>query len=309
MKWSGLSGLLAVLSAGLLGVALTTAAPTVAHASHVPNCFGLHPTNTPTDGNDRIFGTEGDDVLAGGAGDDTIVGNDGSDTLCGNDGADRIHGTNGNDSIDGGRGADLLTGDLGHDLAVGGDDYDHIYGASGNDFAGSNDGNDTLYAGSMDVQLPEWPQTCETNGEFAFARGPVENGDATLDPWGGKYNALDGGEGYDDLVGADRVDYMSGAWRGDDLYGFAGRDNLQGDRASDCLSGGPDADLLWDGDPWNAQPDDSDTLWGGGERDSLDAKDGDGFDSLNGGLLDVFFPPFFLVDECTSDQGDVVIHC
>jgi len=64
----------------------------VAHASHVPDCWGLHPTNTPTAGNDVIQGTSGDDVLAGSAGDDKISGFDGSERLCGNEGNDTIKG-------------------------------------------------------------------------------------------------------------------------------------------------------------------------------------------------------------------------
>ena len=38
----------------------------VAQADHARNCFGRHPDNTPTDGDDIITGTAGTDVLVGG---------------------------------------------------------------------------------------------------------------------------------------------------------------------------------------------------------------------------------------------------
>jgi Ca2+-binding RTX toxin-like protein len=382
-----LVAVLAALSSGLLLAGLP-----VAHASHVPDCWGLHPTNTPTAGNDFIQGTTGDDVLAGGAGDDEIRGFDGSDRLCGNEGDDTILGNKGyRDRIDGGFGDDLLGGGLfypgqfgeppcdssavsgdagepfpssssaynrilggygndkilgagasdlvfggdgddclfgingddhlvgdwgadfisggpGHDMAEGGDDYDVIWGGGDPDDA-RPDGNDLLYAGSTNVTLPKWPQTCAENGEFPSETGPVENGDATrrlpFGPYRPKENFVLGGDGYDILVGTNRTDSMQGDLLGDDLYGFGGRDFLRGNRASDCLSGGPDPDNLNDSGPvpepepdhpW-FQPDDIDTLWGGGGLDTLNAKDGDALDSLNGGGD---------VNTCIYDQGDEV---
>jgi hypothetical protein len=101
---------------------------------------------------------------------------------------------------------------------------------------------------------------------------------------------------------------MYGGLRGDDLYGFGGADKLRGNRASDCLSGGPDTDELCDTDLDNFnQPDDSDTLWGGGAVDRLDAKDGDSYDTLNGGQG--------TLERCEYDPssffgpGDVVSAC
>jgi Ca2+-binding RTX toxin-like protein len=378
-----LMAVLAALSPGLLLAGL----PPVAHASHVPDCWGDHPTNTPTAGNDAIEGTAEADVLAGGAGDDTISGFDGSDRLCGNEGTDRIRGNQGNrDRIDGGPGDDLLgggelfpglfgeptcglaSGDAaesvfasmpalniilggpgddsiqgaghsdfvfggdgddclmgidgddhlegdsgadfisagpGHDVAVGGDDFDDIFGGGANE---SPDGNDLLYAGSTNVTLPQWPQTCEKHGEFGFETGPVETGDASSSPFIGKRNFLAGYDGYDTLVGSNRRDIMQGDLRGDDLYGFGGRDTLTGNRGSDCLSGGPGPDDLDDsgpvpvlGGPFNpdVQPDDIDTLWGGGDVDTLNARDGDSLDTLSGGGG---------FNSCTYDPGDRVSY-
>jgi Ca2+-binding RTX toxin-like protein len=358
---------LAALSAGVLAGALT-----VADASHISNCLGKHPTNTPTAGDDVIVGTPGRDVLAGGAGDDDIRGLAGNDLLCGNEGNDTIlgnsgatdridggpgdddlgggeftarrltgircglasggagepivvgqpaangiygrsgrdsilgaggvdglHGGDGNDCImglagddylTGGSGADFISAGSGEDTALGEDDYDDLFG---------QEGNDRLYAGTADIQLPEFPETCDQSGEFAGGAGPVEVGGAaaTLVPT----NFLVGGDGYDRLVGANRADTLQGDERGDDLYGLGGDDSLTGGRASDCLSGGPGRDSLDDADPNNSQPDDIDTLWGGGSPDTLNALDGDWRDSLDGGSS--------IADTCKFDYFDVAISC
>jgi Ca2+-binding RTX toxin-like protein len=285
------SSFLATLCAGLLMVAMAMAS-VPAHASHVPDCFGRHPTNTPTAGNDVLIGTMGDDVLAGGPGDDRIEGGGGRDRLCGNEGNDKILGNSGDyDRIDGGPGNDELsggeffpptcgiadgdTGELviagravnvvrggaGDDLIAGsadddtlqggdgddcvmglnGDDFlaggagaDYISAGSGNDIAAGEDdydklygqdGNDELYAGSMDVRLPEFPDSCDKSGESAGGAGPIEVGDAppaNQFPPQVKRNTLSGDKGHDRLVGANRADEMDGDEQGDDLYGLGG---------------------------------------------------------------------------------------
>jgi hypothetical protein len=76
---------------------------------------------------------------------------------------------------------------------------------------------------------------------------------------------------------------------------------VRGNNASDRLSGGANTDYLYDADLNNVEPHDSDILWGGGARDSLNARDGDAFDSLNGGEG--------LSEPCNYDPGDVVRAC
>src|SRR5213596_3799086 len=53
--------------------------------------------NSPTEGDDVIFGTNGADTIHGGTGDDTVFGGNG---------ADKIHGDDGNDQLFGEAGAD-----------------------------------------------------------------------------------------------------------------------------------------------------------------------------------------------------------
>jgi Ca2+-binding RTX toxin-like protein len=276
LKWPGM---LPTLSAGLLVAALSMAPLSMARASHAPDCQGLHPNNNPTPGNDSIVGTAGIDVLAGGAGNDTILGLGGNDVICGNDGDDTIHGDSGSD--------DLMAGS-GNDLAAGGDDNDDILG---------EDGNDKLFASTVFMgPIPTFPQSCDRSGELPRVLGPPESG-GNQNTEGGFGNSLYGHDGYDLLVGATRRDFLFGDAKGDDLYGLGGIDDLHGGAASDCLSGGPDADRLVD----TYSPDggdDIDTLWGGEAGDTLDAQDGDGRDSLRGGVGEF--------NRCTYDPGDTV---
>lgn len=243
-----------------------------------------------------VVGDRAVNVVRGGAGDDLISGSADDDTLQGGDGDDCIMGLNGDDFLAGGAGADFISAGPGEDLAKGDDDYDQLYG---------QEGNDRLFAGSMDVSLPEFPDSCEKSGEFAGGEGPAENGDAV---WGGNFgnpdklvNNLDGGDGYDDLIGANRHDNLIGEERGDDLYGLGGPDNLRGGKGADCLSGGPGRDNLDDSDPNDNQPIDTDVLWGGGSPDTLNALDGDPLDMLDGGSS--------IADKCTFDPGDDPISC
>lgn len=99
--------------------------------------------NTPTDGNDALYGTNGDDTIDALAGNDSVRGGDGNDTLTGGLGNDGVHGENGDDTLYGGAGDDLLRGGSGNDLLEGGDGLDQLYGEDGNDVL-IGDGNDTL---------------------------------------------------------------------------------------------------------------------------------------------------------------------
>ncbi len=99
--------------------------------------------NTPTEGNDALYGTNGDDTIDALSGNDSINGGDGNDFLTGDAGNDGVHGENGDDLLYGGSGDDVLTGGSGNDLLEGGDGFDQLYGGDGNDvLAGS--GNDSL---------------------------------------------------------------------------------------------------------------------------------------------------------------------
>jgi Ca2+-binding RTX toxin-like protein len=58
------------------------------------------PPNSPTEGNDTIYGTSGNDTINGLAGNDLIFGLGGNDTLIGGSGADTLVGGQGDDTLD-----------------------------------------------------------------------------------------------------------------------------------------------------------------------------------------------------------------
>lgn len=71
--------------------------------------------NTPTDGNDVLYGTAADDTLDAGAGNDIVIGLAGDDMLDGGAGNDIIYGGWGADTLSGGTGRDELYGEWGGD--------------------------------------------------------------------------------------------------------------------------------------------------------------------------------------------------
>lgn len=71
--------------------------------------------NSPTSGNDVLFGTDISDNIDGNAGNDIILGLDGDDSLNGGVGDDIVYGGYGADSLTGGSGNDQLFGEWGGD--------------------------------------------------------------------------------------------------------------------------------------------------------------------------------------------------
>ena len=192
--------------------ALNVTAPTVSHASHVPDCWGLHPTNTPTAGDDVIHGTQGDDVLAGGAGNDTISGLDGSDRLCGNEGNDTIEGDTGyRDRLDGGPGDDLIGGAV-------------------------------FVPGQF--QFPKCGLASGFTGEPLPSNSPAYNrilgGDGNDSILGGAAtDAVWAGDGNDCLMGTDGDDMLLGGSGADFISGGPGSDSAAGEDDFDDIFGGP----------------------------------------------------------------------
>jgi Ca2+-binding RTX toxin-like protein len=89
--------------------------------------------NTPTDGDDVLYGTPDGDVIDAGAGNDIALGLAGNDTILGGDGNDLIHGGDGDDVLDGGDGDDIIHGGWGADTLSGGPGRDELYGGWGGD--------------------------------------------------------------------------------------------------------------------------------------------------------------------------------
>ncbi|PJA56924.1 MAG: hypothetical protein CO164_10490, partial [Rhodocyclales bacterium CG_4_9_14_3_um_filter_68_10] len=89
--------------------------------------------NTPTDGDDALYGTPNGDTLDAGAGNDIALGLAGNDTILAGDGNDLIHGGDGDDALDGGAGDDVIHGGWGADTLSGGGGRDELYGEWGGD--------------------------------------------------------------------------------------------------------------------------------------------------------------------------------
>lgn len=89
--------------------------------------------NTPTNGDDVLYGTPNGDTLDAGAGNDIVLGLAGNDTILGGDGNDLIHGGDGDDLLDGGAGNDVIYGGWGADQLTGGGGNDQLYGEWGGD--------------------------------------------------------------------------------------------------------------------------------------------------------------------------------
>ena len=89
--------------------------------------------NTPTDGDDVLYGTADGDMLDAGAGNDIALGLAGNDTILGGEGNDLIHGGDGDDVLDGGDGNDVIYGGWGADTLTGGTGRDELFGEWGGD--------------------------------------------------------------------------------------------------------------------------------------------------------------------------------
>jgi VCBS repeat-containing protein len=89
--------------------------------------------NTPTDGDDVLYGTPNGDLLSAGAGNDIVLGLAGDDIIQGGDGNDLIHGGDGDDVLEGNAGNDLIYGGWGADQLSGGTGNDQLFGEWGGD--------------------------------------------------------------------------------------------------------------------------------------------------------------------------------
>jgi Ca2+-binding RTX toxin-like protein len=103
---------------------------------------------TPSDGDDRLYGTSADNVLSGFGGDDELYGDRGNDLLFGNGGDDSLSDYDGSNVFDGGDGDDYLDSDGRPNFLVGGKGND-LLDATNYDIVAFNagDGVDTVYIG------------------------------------------------------------------------------------------------------------------------------------------------------------------
>ncbi|MFM5727816.1 calcium-binding protein [Aeromonas veronii] len=95
-------------------------------SAHVSN-------NTPSDGDDVLYGTPDGDLLDTGAGNDIALGLAGDDRISGGEGNDLLHGGAGDDVLEGNTGNDVVYGGWGADQLTGGTGNDQLFGEWGGD--------------------------------------------------------------------------------------------------------------------------------------------------------------------------------
>jgi Ca2+-binding RTX toxin-like protein len=255
--------------------------------------------NTPTEGDDIIFGTNGADTINGRGGNDIICGFDGNDTInggTGNDqvfaglGDDKVHGDDGDDELNGEAGTDSLSGDTGNDRLFGlnssgsggsdssntvdgGTGNDEVYGSSSADTLTGAGGDDALFGGDGADTLDGGDGNDNLTAEAGNDKLLGQTGD----------DALFGGAGNDDLQGGDGLDQLNGSAGDDNIVAGAGEDHAFGGDGNDVIEGndGPDELNGENGNDTLRGDDGDDTLFGGPGSDTLDG--GNGIDQIFGG--------------------------
>lgn len=260
-------------------------APALPAAAARTTCFGLAPTITGTDGNDRLMGTPNDDVIIAGSGDDNIETGAGNDRICAGGGRDNVDAGTGHDRVFGGLSNDVLRGNLGRDFLNGDDQDDILYGDDGNDrlvlgrvgrsdeFAHGGLGNDVIVSDSDSFAFlygDEGSDRLSSTGFDFLDGGPgddrIEGGIASFETSASPVTVETeagsaAGDGSDELVGvrgvsgsphgdtitgSARDEWISGSDGADTLYGAAGNDNVFGGKGEDVVWGNRGHDVLWD---------------------------------------------------------------
>ena len=316
----------------------------------IPACNGLAATvdigasESPTAGNDIIFGTPdadvinglggddiicgegGDDIINAGPGNDTVFAGDGDDTVFGLDGEDTLYGNTGNDeligfadddTLEGGDGDDTINGGLGDDTIEGDDGNDTIFGQGGDDIIdGGNgddaingvDGNDQIDGDDGNDLINAGPGDDQVNGEGDDDTIFGLTGADTLEGEDGNDTIF--GQGGDDVLdGGDGDDRILGNEGDDQIVDPSGANTLNGGAGNDTVTGGDDADQIFgDGDLAQAG---NDILDGGAGADLILGFAGDDTITANDGVVDtVNGGPG--TDACNVDVGasaDTVFNC
>jgi Ca2+-binding RTX toxin-like protein len=212
--------------------------------------------NTPTEGDDTLYGTAGSDTFSALGGHDTVYGGAGNDTLYGDAGNDTLYGEAGDDILDGGSGDDSLQGGLGNDT--------YKFGkGSGWDIISENDATGTadiiqFTAGVLPADIAVTRDlnnlylTIKATGDkltvtnyFVAAANQVEQikfADAPATVWTvATINALF------PTVGTAADNFITATTAADTLNGAAGNDTIYGQGGNDTIDGGAGNDTLYGG--------------------------------------------------------------
>jgi VCBS repeat-containing protein len=150
--------------------------------------------NTPTDGDDVLYGTPNGDTLDAGAGNDIALGLTGHDTILGGDGNDLIHGGDGDDVLEGNAGDDVLYGGWGADTLTGGTGNDQLFGEWGGDTYVYQPGHGEVIIDD-DHRVLNWGYGGEMPSLAAKSSGDVVEWDGGEGGYGGGWDGGEGGYG------------------------------------------------------------------------------------------------------------------
>ncbi|MHC2997204.1 calcium-binding protein, partial [Tepidiphilus sp. HLB4] len=147
--------------------------------------------NTPTDGDDVLYGTPNGDLLSAGAGNDIALGLAGNDTILGGDGNDLIHGGDGDDMLEGNAGNDVIYGGWGADQLTGGTGNDQLFGEWGGDTYVYQPGHGEVIIDD-DHRVLNWGYG---GGEGGYGGGYGGDWDGGEGGYGGGWDGGEGGYG------------------------------------------------------------------------------------------------------------------
>ena len=239
--------------------------------------------------NDTLIGGSLVDVIDGGTGNDTITGGSGADSINGGDGDDLILWNNGDgsDVIDGGIGTDEVEINTGP-----GDDTMLVTSAVTSDHVdverttpdpfvldisnvetidlNTQDGNDTVTVADLSAVGSLTTLNIDT-GSGSDSVNEVAQIDGNIQV------VTTGGEGDDTITGTPNDDTITGGGGNDTITGGDGNDTITGGAGDDMIDGGAGNDTITGGTG-------DDTIAGGTGDDLIIWNDGDGSDTVDGGV-------------------------
>ena len=204
-----------------------------------PVTVDLNRGDTPTSGDDVIFGTPAGDTINAMDGNDTVCGKGGADVIYAGGGNDLIYAGGGDDRVAGGPGDDVIYAGRGYDWVAGGPGDDVIRGGFGDDELRGRAGDDTIMGNLGDDRIFGGAGVDEIDGGagndilFPGPGGTVGSG-----------FSVKGGGGNDIVYGGPNADDIRGNNGDDRLYGKGGGDRINGGPKEDWISGGSGADVL-----------------------------------------------------------------
>jgi len=150
--------------------------------------------NTPTNGDDVLYGTPNGDTLDAGAGNDIALGLAGNDTILGGEGNDLIHGGDGDDVLEGNAGDDVIYGGWGADQLTGGTGNDQLFGEWGGDTYVYQPGHGEVIIDD-DHRVLNWGYGGEMPALAAMSSGYGGEWDGGEGGYGGGWDGGEGGYG------------------------------------------------------------------------------------------------------------------